>query len=144
MSAIPGTSSSPNTSNQLPASSSTQQLTSSDFIHFLITELQNQDPLNPTSSDQMLSQMSQIGQLQSSTTMVSSLQGMVQQNQVAAASALIGKQVQGTDASQNAVSGTVTSVQVNSTGVNLQLSDGSTVPMNGVTSITSAPSPSGS
>jgi len=105
----------------------------------MVTELQNQDPLNPTDSSQMLSQMSEIGQLQASTTLTSSLTGMVQQNQVAAASAMIGKVVQGTDANKNPLTGLVSAVQVSSTGVNLILSTGATVPMNNVTAITNAP-----
>jgi flagellar basal-body rod modification protein FlgD len=137
-----GGSQSTNSSNQL-AGNSSQQLTANDFIHFLITELQNQDPLNPTSSDQMLSQLSEIGQLQSSTTMVSSLTSMVQQNQVASASALIGKEVVGTDQNTNALMGTVSAVQVNSTGVNLQLDNGGVMPMSNLTSITTPQTPSG-
>jgi flagellar basal-body rod modification protein FlgD len=136
ISSLGGVTTTPNSSNQLPASSQSQQLTSGDFINFLITELQNQDPLNPTSSDQMLSQLSEIGQLQSSTTMVSTLTSMVQQNQTASASALIGKQVQGTDQNQNPISGAVTAVQVTTSGVNLQLDSGATMPMNNLTTIT--------
>ena len=135
ISSISSLNSSTGSPDQLPASS-TQQLTSGDFINFLVTELQNQDPLNPTSSDQMLSQLSEIGQLQSSTTMVSSLTSMVQQNQTASASALIGKSVQGTDANQNPLSGTVAAVQVSTSGVTLQLNNGQLLPMNNVTTIT--------
>src|ERR1700722_236592 len=91
--------------NSSSGTSSNTSLTPNDFIHFMVTELQNQDPLNPTDSGQMLSQMSEIGQLQSSSTLTSSLTGMVQQNQVAAASAMIGKLVQGTDANKNPMTG---------------------------------------
>ena len=44
-------------------SNAASSLTPSDFIQFMVTELQNQDPLDPTDSNQMLSQMSEIGQL---------------------------------------------------------------------------------
>jgi hypothetical protein len=87
----------------------------------------------------MLSQMSEIGQLQSADTLQSSLTSMVQQNQVASASAMIGKLVQGTDANQNPLAGIVSAVQVSSSGVNLTLSTGATLPMNNVTAITNAP-----
>ena len=66
-------------------------LKSEDFIKMMITQLQNQDPLEPAKSDQLLAQMSQIGQLQASTTLTESLKTMVVQNQIGAASALIGK-----------------------------------------------------
>src|SRR5579872_2168395 len=106
-----GSNSSSSTSN---ASTS---LTPNDFIKFMVTELQNQDPLSPTDPNQMLTQMSEIGQLQSSTTLQTDLTGMVQQNQVSAASSMIGKLVQGTDANANQQTGIVSAVQVNSSGV---------------------------
>ena len=114
-------------------------LTPSDFIQFMVTELQNQDPLDPTDANQMLSQMSEIGQLQSSDTLQSSLTSMVQQNQVAAASSMIGKLVQGTDSSQNQQTGIVSAVQVTNSGVNLTLNSGVTLPMANITAITNAP-----
>jgi flagellar basal-body rod modification protein FlgD len=102
----------------------------------MVTQLENQDPLDPTDSNQMLTQMSEIGQLQSSSTLETDLTGMVQQNQIASASAMIGKQVQGTDPNNFNTSGTVTAVQVTTNGVNLSLDNGDTVPMANVTSIT--------
>jgi flagellar basal-body rod modification protein FlgD len=131
--------SSGSSSKSSSTSSTNTQLTPNDFINFMVTELQNQDPLNPTDSSQMLSQMSQIGQLQSADSLQTSLTGMVQQNQVAAASAMIGKLVQGTDVNKNPLTGIVSAVQVSSTGVNLLLNSGATMPMNNITAITNAP-----
>jgi len=119
--------------------SSANTLTANDFIKFMITELQNQDPLSPTDPNTMLQQISEIGQLQSSTTMQSDLSGMVQQNEVSAAAAMIGKEVQGTDANQNTITGIVSAVQITSSGVSLQLNTGSTLAMGSVTAITNAP-----
>ena len=128
--------------------SSMSNLSPTNFVQFLITEMQNQDPLNPTSSDTMLQELSEIGQLQSSTTLDTDLQGVMLQNQVGSASSLIGKEVAGTDSNNNKISGVVSSVQVNSTGVGLVLSDGSSLGLSGVTSIaepsTSTSSTSGS
>lgn len=135
-----GSNSSSNNSSTL---SSNQSLTPNDFVQFLITELQNQDPLDPTSSDEMLTQMSEIGQLQSSDDLETDLGGMVQQNQVSSAASMIGKYVQGTDANQNAVTGNVTSVQVTSSAVNLQLDSGSTVALSAVTAISPGTGSSG-
>jgi flagellar basal-body rod modification protein FlgD len=135
---MPSTAKSANGSSS-SGGNSLQSLNSSDFIQFLITELQNQDPMNPTSSDAMLQQLSEIGQLQSSTNLDTDLTGMVQQNQVSAASSMLGKQVQGTDQNSNAVQGIVSAVNVTTNGVNLSLTNGSTVSLANVTSITSAP-----
>jgi len=120
-------------------SGSNNSLTPSDFINFMVTELQNQNPLDPTDSNEMLQQMSEIGQLQSQDTLQTDLTGMVQQNQVSAASNMIGKLVQGTDQNSNAISGIVTGVQVSSSGVSLSLSTGATMSMANVTAITNAP-----
>ena len=90
----------PMTSTASPAaagsSQSTRQLKSKgmelkteDFIKMMITQLQNQDPLEPAKNQELLAQMSQIGQLQSSTSLQESLKGMVLQNQIGSASALI-------------------------------------------------------
>jgi flagellar basal-body rod modification protein FlgD len=138
--AAAGSDSSSNSTSATP--SAANSLTANDFIQFLVTELQNQDPLNPTDSNQMLQQMSEIGQLESSTNLQTSLTGMVQQNQVAAASSMIGKAVQGTDSSQNTITGIVGAVQVTSSGVNLLLTSGVTMPMNNVTTITNGPTDS--
>ncbi len=125
------------------STNASNSLTPSDFINFMVTELQNQNPLDPTDSNEMLQQMSEIGQLQSQDSLQTNLTSMVQQNQVSAASNMIGKLVQGTDQNSNAISGTVTGVQVSSSGVSLSLNTGATMSMANVTAITNAPTTNG-
>jgi flagellar basal-body rod modification protein FlgD len=132
-----GTAASGSSSTSSTTPNPNASLTANDFIQFMVTELQNQDPLDPTDSDEMLSQMTDIGQLESSTDLQNSLTTMVTQNQIASAANMIGMNIQGTDANSNQVSGTVSSVQVSTSGVNLIMSTGDTVPLNNVTSITS-------
>src|ERR1700735_4797824 len=114
----------------LPASTSTTagttttpnlNLTPTDFLNMMVTQLQNQDPLNPTSSSDLLAQMSQIGQLQASTTLQSSLTSFGLQTSIGTASSMIGKSVQGLDVNSNPISGVVTSVQVQNGNVALGL-----------------------
>jgi flagellar basal-body rod modification protein FlgD len=116
----------------------------------MVTELQNQDPLQPASSQDLLAQMSQIGQLQSSDQLQTTLTGMTLQNQIGAASQLIGKPVMGTDASGTQQQGTVNSITITqtpaaqsatgiaTTNVNLNLNTGATVPLGNVTAIGAA------
>jgi len=111
------------------------ELKTEDFIKMMITQLQNQDPMEPAKNQELLAQMSQIGQLQSSTTLQESLQGMVVQNQIGSAAGLIGKSVEGLDASDDPVSGVVSSVRVEKDGVSLELDNGKTLPLGRVTSI---------
>ena len=51
------------------------ELKTEDFIKMMITQLQNQDPMEPAKNEELLAQMSQIGQLQSSTTAPGEPQG---------------------------------------------------------------------
>ena len=100
-----------NSGPQLPGKDKLQ-LKAQDFIKMMITQLQQQDPMEPAKNDQLLAQMSQISQLQSSTQLSDSLKGMVQQNQIGSAATLIGKTVQGLDGNNDPISGLVTSVRV--------------------------------
>src|SRR6188508_396304 len=94
-------------------------LKAEDFIKMMVTQLQNQDPMEPAKNQELLAQMSQIGQLQSANTLQESLKGMVVQNQIGSAASLIGKSVQGLDGQDDPVDGIVTSVRVESDGVSL-------------------------
>jgi flagellar basal-body rod modification protein FlgD len=106
-----------------------------DFIKMMITQLQNQDPLQPAKNEELLAQMSQIGQLQSSTQLQDSLQKMVVQNQIGSASSLIGKFVQGLSDDNKSVSGTVSSIRVEDNTVRLELDDGTNLPLGNVITI---------
>ena len=124
--------------------SKVMELKTEDFIKMMITQLQNQDPLEPAKNQELLAQMSQIGQLQSSTSLQESLKGMVLQNQIGSASSLIGKTVQGLDADDDPVTGLVNSVKVGADGVSLELDNGKNLMLSRVTQIApSTPSPSG-
>jgi flagellar basal-body rod modification protein FlgD len=118
-------------------SSTKMSLKTEDFIKMMVTQLQNQDPMDPMKNQDLLAQMSQIGQLQSTTSLQSSITSMMTQNQIGAASSLIGKVVQGMDAQKNTVQGQVNSVLVQSDGVVLQLDNGAQLPLGNVTAITS-------
>src|SRR3954468_11276352 len=83
-----------------------------DFIKMMITQLQNQDPMEPAKNEQLLAQMSQIGQLESSTQLQTSLKSVTLQTQIGSASALIGKSVQGLDDNNAPIDGVVNSVKV--------------------------------
>ena len=110
-----------------------------DFIKMMVTQLQNQDPLQPAKNEELLAQMSQIGQLESSTQLKESLKSMVLQNNIGAAGNLIGKSVQGLDDLNNSVKGLVNSVRVIDGNVALELDNGKTLAMDRVTSIGAAP-----
>jgi flagellar basal-body rod modification protein FlgD len=127
------TSSSSSTSGANPYSSLTPQ----DFIQMMVTQLQNQDPTQPTSNEEILQQISQIGQLQSSDTLQTDLSAMVLQNSISSAGNLIGKTVKGVDSTGSTSSGIVNSVQVSNGAVSLQLDSGVSMSLSNVQSIAS-------
>jgi flagellar basal-body rod modification protein FlgD len=128
---------------------SLSQMTPQDFLQLLITQLKYQDPTQPVTNQDLLQQVSAIGQLQTSTNLNSTLTASSQQQQLASASAMIGKSIMGKNAQSQVVSGTVTSVvvqpvaQADGTQVNtvfLSLNSGQQVALANV----SAVSPAGS
>ena len=141
-SGITGNSSS--SSSTTAASNSSTNLTTQDFITMMVTQLQNQDPLNPTSSQDLLQQESAIGALQASTDTQTAMSAISQQTQIGSASSLIGKSVTGIDTANNSVSGVVNSVSVSSSAATLNLDDGSSVALSNISSITEPASSSSS
>ena len=139
-------SSSGSSSSSSSATSSAYNLTPGDFIQMMVTQLQNQDPTQPTSNQDLLAQMSQIGQLQSSDDLQTTMQSVTLQTQVGSASTLIGKSVTGLDANNSPISGVVNSVAVASGSVTLKLDDGSSMDLDQLSTIgnTSTSSTTGS
>jgi len=101
----------------------------------MVQQLQSQDPLEPASNEQLLSQLSQIGQLQSSQELQTSLRDLVLQNNLGAASNMMGRVVQGLDEAGAVSTGTVTSVRVQSGNVLLELDSGKQLQLARVTEI---------
>ena len=130
------------TGTQLPASANgsagVYSMQPSDFIKLMVTQLQNQDPTQPASNADLMAQMSDIGQLQASTELQSTLKADTLQSQIGSASALIGKSVTGIDANNKTVTGNVTSIGVAGGNVTLSLDSGGSLPLASVSAITSS------
>ncbi|HEV3302946.1 MAG TPA: flagellar hook capping FlgD N-terminal domain-containing protein [Planctomycetaceae bacterium] len=80
-------------------------LTTGDFMKMLIAELQNQDPTQPMSNQDLLTQLSTMSQLQSTQDLDKALQTNTNNQQLSIASSFIGRAVQGKDSNNNLVSG---------------------------------------
>ena len=132
MSSIP--SSLPTTTSAASAANP-YNLQPSDFIQMMVTQLQDQDPLDPTSSQDLMSQMADIGQLESSSEMQTTMTSLTLQTQIGSAAALIGKSVTGIDGANNTVTGNVTAVQVAGGNVALTLDSGDSLTLTNVASI---------
>lgn len=82
------------------------------FLGMLITEMQNQDPLNPMDNSQLLTQISQIRQIGSTNQLTDTLTTLASGQELTMASSLIGRNVHALDDSGKDVSGVVNRVSV--------------------------------
>lgn len=123
-----GTSYNPNPNS----TSSVYGLGKDDFMKLFLAQLQNQDPSKPVDDQQFLTQLSQFSLIDTLTQVQQTLQG----TQLAQASSLIGKHVEGLDVNGAAVSGTVDSlVQSSDNGIVLVVGSQQIKP-DAVTSVT--------
>lgn len=86
-------------------------LTSQTFLKLLITQLQNQDPTNPTDSNELLQQVSSMQSLQANIELQSTLKTVSLNQQLSSAASFLGKTVAATQG-ENFISGVVDSVRV--------------------------------
>jgi flagellar basal-body rod modification protein FlgD len=113
-------------------------LTATDFLNLFITQLRNQDPLNPTSSDSFLTQTAQLSQVQGIAQLDQDVAKMLTLQQLTQGADLIGKKVTYLAASGNGPqTGAVSGVSL--ANGQAQLTVGSaTVPLSQVQSIRAA------
>jgi flagellar basal-body rod modification protein FlgD len=83
-----------------------------DFIKMMTAELQNQDPTNPMSNTDMLSQIGQIRSITSNDKLSSSIEALTLGQSLATASSLIGKKITGSDKNDNQITGKVDKITI--------------------------------
>jgi flagellar basal-body rod modification protein FlgD len=130
--------------NQVQSTSSTGKSASStdpfsnvnvnDFLKLMITQLQNQDPTKPTDNAQIMQQLGEMQQIQSTINLNQTLQALAMGQNLSSAGSLISKTIQGLDDKGNSVNGTVTSVQIQN-GTPQLVVGSSTVSLSNVQSI---------
>ena len=118
-------------------SRSAADLTSDDFFKLLITQLQQQDPMEPMDNTEMLKQIASVREIELSSTLTESLRSLTGQQQFTSASSLIGQFVTShPDESGMNVRGVVEGVRFDAGGSPvLQLANGSEIPLAKVASI---------
>jgi flagellar basal-body rod modification protein FlgD len=103
------------TGAEVAAASSAKLLSQSDFLKLLVAQMTSQDPLNPTDSQNLLTQTVQLSTLQSTTSLQKTLTELQNSQGLAQAGALLGRQVTLQDDTNSAlVQGVVSSVDVSS------------------------------
>ncbi len=109
------------------------------FLRLLVTQLQNQDPLNPLSNEDFLTQLAQFQSLEETMETAANTKNLLLSQQLAAASALIGKDVvagQGVDQIQGRVDKVIVSegqVRLVVGGIAVDLSEITQVSLSGQT-----------
>jgi len=87
-----------------------------DFLKLFVTQLQNQDPLNPQDGTQFIGQLAQLTQVEQAYNTNTNLQNMLNQGSnsaTLAAISLIGKQIEAPGSQVNLQSGTPASINFN-------------------------------
>jgi flagellar basal-body rod modification protein FlgD len=118
-------------------STSTQTLTRADFLKLLVAQMTSQDPLNPTSSQDLLTQTVQLSTLQSNTSLQSTMTQLQGNQTLAEASSLLGRQVTVQADSSNTAQGVVSGVDLSS-GTPQIIVNGTSYSLNQVISISTA------
>jgi len=110
-----------------------------DYMTLLVTQLQNQNPLEPLDNNEMASQLAQFSQLQQLESMNTSFSEVLTDIQRAYASSLIGKEISflGDDGSGvgEAMTGIVQQVYNNVDGETVVVTDGYIVGLNDIISV---------
>ena len=71
------------------------EINSEAFLKLLITELQNQDPMEPMSNQEILEQLGQIREIESNLQLTETLESLSLGQNIAAANSVIGRLVAG-------------------------------------------------
>ncbi|TWU50905.1 Basal-body rod modification protein FlgD [Rubripirellula tenax] len=88
------------------------------FMQLLISEMQNQDPLEPMKNSEMVEQISQIRNIGATDALTSTLSGLASSQELVTASSLIGEQVTGLAEDGSPIDGIVDRVTVETNNEN--------------------------
>lgn len=89
-----------------------QDVNLDDFLKLMITELQNQDPLNPMDNNEILQQLSQIREIESNVRLTETLESVLLGQSLTTAGSLIGRSIVAMVEDGAAVTGRVDRVSI--------------------------------
>ncbi len=95
-----------------------------DFLSIMVKELQQQDPFEPTSSKDLINQVGQVSSIQSNMELIQTLKELSLNQQLSAASSLLGKLVLGRNEDGDEVNGIVTGVKREGDKIYIELDSG--------------------
>ncbi len=94
------------------SSDSYNDLDIDSFLKLLISELQNQDPLDPMDNSEMVQQIGQIREIGATDQLTKTLSGLASSQELVTASSLIGQSVTGLASDASEVDGIVDRITV--------------------------------
>lgn len=100
------------TNSSINSTSAINDLNMNDFLKLMITELQQQDPLNPMDNKDMLDQIAQIRAVAASDQLTSTLNSVLLGQNISSATNLIGADVQALTDDGQSVAGTVSRIAI--------------------------------
>jgi flagellar hook assembly protein FlgD len=89
-----------------------QEIDVDDFLKLMIAELQNQDPMNPTDTADMLNQFGQMREIAANDKLTETLESVLLGQNMATAGGLIGRLVEGMTTESEKIIGQVDAVTV--------------------------------
>jgi flagellar basal-body rod modification protein FlgD len=105
------------------------------FLQLLVAQLKYQDPLNPTSGTQFLSQTAQLTEVETMSNLESEVSQEASSQQQMASTSMIGQQVSATLTDGTVVSGLVQGVSLTTSGGPTLNVNGTAVPLGDVQSV---------
>ena len=113
-------------------------VTTEDFLNLMITELQNQDPLEPASNEQLMQLLASFSQMEMTSRLTESMQTLVESQRYGSAAALVGQYVRGPEpeSGELPIEGVVRSLRFTDDGsVVLELVGGKGLPLESLTEV---------
>jgi len=129
------------TSGSTIGNTSADNISTNEFLDLMLTSLQNQNPLDPSSQDptQYLTELAQMTGVEQETDTTQNTQDSAQTQSVSQAISMIGDSVTYTDQSTgDPVTGTVSSVQITSSGPSLTVDGVAGIDLSTLTNVTAA------
>ena len=102
-----------------PITGAAQELGRDQFLNLLVTQLRNQDPLEPITDQEFIAQLAQFSQLESIQALNTSFSDLLKLQQLTQGSNLIGRTVEFLDAGGTSQSAEVSALSIS--GGNIQL-----------------------
>ncbi len=113
-------------------------LTSNSFLQLLVSQLTNQDPMNPTDSTTYITEESEFSMVQSMNQVSSQMTNLYGSQEMQQATDLIGKNISYTDSNGDSTSGVVSAASPGTAGAAVVRVGADQIPLSSISEVTAA------